>query len=167
MTVAVFARGLLAAVLAWMPLGAHAFHGNQCWTKPVPQISFRNLSSGSYYSAYEAAREQWDATPTPISFVGSNRIADIIALAGGYGDTGWLGIYIPIFYCAPFVGFTLLNDTYLRTYPQYAKLSVACHEMGHGLGLNHYDQFTNSCMSNPNFAPGPDQHDIDQLNLQY
>ncbi|MER8039064.1 matrixin family metalloprotease [Streptomyces hydrogenans] len=47
-----------------------------------------------------------------------------------------------------------------------ARRSVACHEMGHALGLDHNGS-TNSCMSVPEFPQHPSSQDYSVLNLLY
>ena len=95
-----------------------------------------------------------------------------------YGNTGWLGIAtIYIDSLGHIVkGFVKLNDTYFdqAQYDYYElRQMVTCQELGHELGLDHQDtDFNNeslfSCMDFqiPPF-PLPNQHDYDQLELNY
>lgn len=95
-----------------------------------------------------------------------------------YGFNGWLGVAgISIDVSGHIVsGYTKLNDSYFSTAtyntPDW-KLSVACQELGHNIGLDHQDEdFNNtsleSCMDyqNPPY-PYANAHDFEQLATIY
>jgi hypothetical protein len=86
---------------------------------------------------------------------------------GNYG-TGWYGMTSAVSSGGLFVDGTVkieLNDQVTpNTYA--ARRSVACHEMGHALGLDHNGS-TNSCLSVPQFPQHPSADDFGVLNLLY
>jgi len=95
-----------------------------------------------------------------------------------YGNTGWLGIAGISLDSNGHIttGYTKLNDTYFsQSYynNDQWKLSVACQEVGHNVGLGHQDEdFNNtslfSCMDyqDPPFE-FPNGHDFDELDTIY
>ena len=88
-----------------------------------------------------------------------------------YGETGWLGITVftvrDRHIKAAVVG---LNDFYFDN-PEFgldtprARNSVACHELGHAIGLAH--RGGNSCMTVRRFPDDPDRHDYKELERIY
>ncbi|MFJ8644837.1 hypothetical protein ACIRNI_01705 [Streptomyces sp. NPDC093546] len=87
--------------------------------------------------------------------------------SGSYG-TDWYGVTEANTSGGYFVDGSVtvkLNDQVTpNTYA--ARRSVACHEMGHALGLDHNGS-TNSCLSVPEFPQHPSSDDFGVLNLLY
>ncbi len=77
--------------------------------------------------------------------------ADRVDDSGGYFVDGTVTVY-------------LNNQVTPNTYAH--KRSVACHEMGHALGVAHNNS-TNSCMSIPEFPQHPASQDFSVLNQVY
>lgn len=85
---------------------------------------------------------------------------------GRYG-TDWYGLTEATTSNGYFVGtptVKLNNQVTPNTYA--ARRSVACHEMGHALGMAHNNS-TNSCMSIPAFPQHPSSQDYSVLNKYY
>jgi predicted Zn-dependent protease len=155
---------------------ALAAHRRGCLKYADFQINWFNGGTGDYMNIYEEeAKTDADSwhNYTDISFVSvasAGTTDHLNAYNGFYGSTGWLGLSQIASYsgCTILQGRIRLNQTYLDngSYTRTNKESVACHEIGHVLGLDHSPNAT-SCMSHTLSAAQPDSHDRDVINSIY
>jgi hypothetical protein len=97
---------------------------------------------------------------------------------GDYGKTGWKGVNEAIYYTSEIDGknyivssVATMNDYYLAGKSNVEKQYVMCHELGHGLGLDHRDEAMDnpdlgSCMDytrNYSYNMRPDDVDFEDL----
>ena len=179
------ATGLIA-----MP--AAAVHGwsNYHWARTSTQVSppVVDITTSQWTSYVTTAVADWNRSTvieSPYSKSSGNGrtckplAGKILVCNAAYGQNGWLGlasIWLSNGHISQ--GTTKMNDTYYG-FAQYNtpawRAAVTCQEIGHDYGLGHQDEdfntdATNSCMeytSNPAGNEHPDQHDYDQLLLQY
>jgi hypothetical protein len=131
------------------------------------------LSSSRLKRALRAAAEDWsrsahiNARVIGCSYSGR----EMRAYNRRYGRTDWAGYADYTYGGGHFSGARLrFNETYISGASDRYLQKIACHELGHGLGLAHRD--TSSCL-----VPGgssrrpafyrPDRHDFDQLRAIY
>jgi hypothetical protein len=91
-------------------------------------------------------------------------------LNGYYGQTGWAGIADILYSSGSTIlaGQTRLNETILEVNSRAIKEKVACHEIGHILGLDHDRDHNDTCMNDLNaFPPNPSAHDAAVLEDVY
>lgn len=179
-----------AAGLVAMP--AAAVHGwsNYHWARTSTQVSppVVDITTSAWTSYVSTAVDDWNRSTviqSPLTKASGNgrtckpQAGKILVCNAAYGNNGWLGlasIWLSNGHISQ--GTTKLNDTYYAsgTYNTPAwRAAVTCQEIGHDYGLGHQDEdsstdATNSCMEYTNVPAGnehPDQHDYDQLLVQY
>jgi hypothetical protein len=124
--------------------------------------------------AFSAALADWNATSTPVNFQPSSD--DFVVTLGEEDDpaANWDGITTVVQHD----GWTflqveaVLNAHYTDSYPTLDRRAVACHELGHVLGL---DEFDGEVLMNQQTAVrffelgiyAPQQGDIDGVNAMY
>ena len=84
----------------------------------------------------------WNSTDAPLIFVNSSGTTDIYVSMNNYGSTGWDGYsYVNYSNLIAYSGTIYLNTYSLsgRYSNSYIWKAIACHEMGHILGLGHND----------------------------
>jgi len=84
-----------------------------------------------------------------------------------YGATGWTGLatWWPDSNNHILKATAKLNDFYFTEGD--VQLQTLCHEVGHGLGLDHREATSTSCLQPASIWPAPDQHDFDMLATIY
>lgn len=169
-------------------MAAHRW-GNFHWARPVgATLVFADNVTPDWDPFLAAASADWDRPALHTSLTaGTNRPRSCRAVEGRvevcsakFGRTRWLGMTRIWLDKNGHItkATTKLNDTYFNT--AYYNTTdwrnfVACHELGHTLGLRHQDEnFDNpplgSCMdytSNPSVNQAPNQHDYDMLGEIY
>lgn len=168
-----------ALIVVTIVLGAGAVsasHRSGCWKYADALINWYNGGTGDYRNIYEEEAktdaDSWhNYTDVNFNSVASAGTTDHInAYNGFYGSTGWLSIAQISSYsgCTVRSGQIRMNQTYLDngSYTRTNKESIACHEIGHLLGLGHSPNAT-SCMSHNLSAAQPDAHDRDVVNSIY
>jgi hypothetical protein len=156
---------------------------NECTKFPDTDIDFYNGGSGEYATAFVNKAildgNSWSsATAVDLHEVGGYGENDQInAFNANYGRVGWAGIMIPTFQggsqCIFQHARVQANQYYLDNLSYQYKAFIACHELGHGIGLGHRAQTENTtCMreggdSSALYPPYPDQIDIDNVNEKY
>lgn len=139
-------------------------------------INWYNGGTGDYYHIFnEEARTDPDAwspyTDVYLNPVSSSGNTDHINVYNGhYGLTGWLGYAewngsgdSPTKYGRARLNQTYLDNGYTRTHKKH----VACHEIGHLLGLAHNRSQADTCMNDTIFITRPNAHDRDAINAIY
>lgn len=127
-----------------------------CWKYANYAIYFYNGASGSYYTAFqEEAKTDSDGkawspwTDVNLQQVSAHGSTDHInCFSGFYGTTGWAGLALIVSNngCTIRDGHAYANRTYTDPYSMTWKKHVACHELGHLLGLDHTSS-SSSCVN--------------------
>ena len=167
---------LAAATVVMLLATASSAQGYHRWFTGGKWIHQHTTYFG-VYSADEAlhadatawGEQMWSFWVEPITMEW-NHIHDesqIHVLGGDYGATGWVGLYETNqgwdgtgHYTH---GHMHYNRSYLSTSTEQ-RYAVACHELGHGLGLNHGDT---GCMASAPLNPFPGGDDVGELNAAY
>lgn len=179
-----------AGLLATPVLAVHGW-SNYHWARTSTQVSppVVSIVTSAWTSYVSTAVSDWNQSTviqSPLSTAGGNgrtckpQAGKILVCNAAYGNNGWLGLASIWLSSTGHIsqGTTKLNDTYYAsgTYNTPAwRAAVTCQEIGHDYGLGHQDENsnddrTNSCMEYTNVPAGnehPDQHDYDQLLVQY
>lgn len=177
------ARLRWAGMVAWaallLPLGrAEALTATPSWndwhwarTGPLVLSVGDNVSS-AWDSYLRSAATSWSTASPVVDFkvipgLAGSACAPVFgtiqACNGNYGATGWLG-YTNVWTAGSHIVQATIrfNDFYFNqaSYNSYAwRLSTACHELGHSLGLDHNnnvrsDKNTGGCMDTTNDPAG-------------
>lgn len=176
--------GLLAALLSVIqasPAAASNFgsgnDGIYLAEDSYPLVARLNLS-GAFVAAVDyTSASVYNPTDLSSSVVGNQTNCvdslghDVCAFDYTYGATGWLGIYdcIGSFSGAhPDMRCSRGRVRFNLTYPDTAANaeSLACHEMGHAVGLRH-TYLTSSCLVQDGFPVNWNAHDIAHVNAHY
>lgn len=172
-------RLLLALIgtIAFCVSSAPNAQGNHLWTYNGNWVHMHTRQFPVYRSginlwtiAAAQAESMWrDGTGVNPYFTNTHTGSRIHIIPGDYGDVPWAGLATTEegwngttgHYTH---GHNLYNWYYTDT--SIRALHVACHEMGHSLGLAHTGD-TSSCMSPGQYGGGPNAHDRELLTYQY
>ncbi|MDQ3933215.1 MAG: matrixin family metalloprotease [Actinomycetota bacterium] len=162
--VAILMAGTLVCPSAASALGHRWIDGRtgnwvHMHTRGFPVYSGDLGGLGYWGTATTRAHVYWFTQTVQTHGVSSHDGSRIHAIHGSYGDTGWFGLatieegwdYNTGHYTH---GHNFYNHFYLADSALRAD-HVACHEMGHSLGLDHTAN-TGSCMQSGGFYPFPD-----------
>jgi hypothetical protein len=180
-----------AVVAAAVSLSAHASHSwnNYHWARNTSSFTLQVVDSNSpdWDDELALALSQWSQS-TKLDMVvsgsdDSTRTRRRCPAVSGkvrscnysYGNNGWLGLAsINIDSNGHIVqGTSKMNDSYSSSFAsQNERRHVMCQELGHTIGLGHTSEdgtSQNTCMdySTSSTSTAPNQHDYDQLALQY
>jgi hypothetical protein len=156
--------GLIALVaVAGTAGGAWAAVKWGCYKYANYSIKFYNGASGDYYTAFQQEAKLDSTAISPwtdvyLSQVSSHGATDHInCYSGFYGTTGWAGLasLVKLNGCIILDGHAQINRTYADAYSMTWKKHIACHELGHLLGLAHTSS-TSSCL-----GPNWNSHTLD------
>lgn len=145
--------------------GATAYH------QPSLEIRHKNNAVDGvrrYFTIIQGRNARWDSL-TCLTFLASSTPV-LNEYAANYGATGWLGLTSleSISSCHINKASIKLNRYYLDS-PSYTDSTIAkiaCHEIGHTLGLSH-SASTTSCMNHSSTSISPDAHDVDTIRSIY
>ncbi len=140
-------------------------------------IQFYNGATGEYYTAFQNEAindpDSWhNATVINLQQVGGFGQNDQInAVNANYGASGWAGLAEPGDCGVPYMT-AHANQYYLDNHGYFDKAFVACHELGHTVGLDHRGSGeSTTCLREGGtgifYPPYPDQHDLDEVNSHY
>lgn len=159
---------------------AYASHRLGCYKYADASINWYNGGTGTYYYIFQEEAvtdsDSWhNYTDVDLTTVTSLGTTDHFSTYNGwYGENGWLGIadFISVAGdgCTVLYGRARLNQSYLDgTYSRTQKEHIACHEIGHLLGLAHLNDNSETCMANSQNrdTPQPDEHDQELINSIY
>jgi hypothetical protein len=173
-------RRLLPLVLALVfaaPAGASHYLGAHWYRPPnYPTMPLVNDFSSLMGNRWEVAASKWNPAATvqmgyyrntvgayTACEAGSFPDGEIRACSHTYGINGWLGL-ATWWNWEPWHlqrGTVKINQSYPM--PDQRYVNVTCHELGHGIGLAHYNSSL-SCMNNIGYEPGnPSSHDFYEL----
>jgi hypothetical protein len=144
------------------------------WASVAPL--YYSLDSGAGANtqlAFDAAVADWNAANTPADFQPGSGDFPITLDEEDDPDVRWDGICRVSYSDGSILEVEAsLNAHYTDTYPSIARRSVACHELGHVLGLDDFDGevLMNGATGVRFFEYGiylPQQGDIDGVNAMY
>lgn len=145
--------GLLVAALSAAPLAlltasqaeAYALLGCR-W--PSGGITYKSNTTGAYTAPTTAAINDW-TNNTVVTFIPKTSGAQFSIINGAYGNTGWDGRSSSGCSGGYFVSGAVvqLNEYYGNGYVANKKRSVIAHELGHIVGLDHWNPTT--CLGRP------------------
>lgn len=158
---------LMVLTLVWPSAALGSWHrwidsrtGNwvHMHTRSFPTYS-SDIPGGYWWSATVRASAYWFTNTIQTFGVDTHGGSRIHTIHGPYGDTGWFGLATIEegwdYYSGHYThGHNLYNHSYLADVATRTD-HVACHEMGHSLGLAHWSN-TGSCMESGGFYPFPD-----------
>lgn len=137
--------------------------------------NLRYTIQGDYQSTWTSSISDWNATDTVVNFtlgtpqnyqVGLGSYIDRNTTTDGYAIVypNWTSTYTG--------GFAYLNTHYMDNYVSNARKSVAAHELGHILGLDHESgavlmNGSTGVRFNQNSIFKPTSDDIDGINALY
>jgi predicted Zn-dependent protease len=170
---------LVVALLGLTPTASANHYIGYHWRRAAnPKIvDVQQSLQAAWVNPVAAAVADWNkssvigmaASPAPSSTAAARQrcawIRGAVHLcSGNYGNTGWVGLTNYAVSGRHIIGVRIrLNTPYI---PVRYRQMVACHELGHALGLAHRAQST-SCMKQGVTREHPDQHDYGELATIY
>lgn len=147
---AILILALLLAGSSMLPVGVPKAHAYSLWGYYWPNMSgvrYCNYASGNSATAFNNAVNAWNSSSAPVVYTQNCTNTDVELVSDNYGNTGWDGltrVYATGSQtCNGWTQWTLvdtdMNTYYTDTssYDNGARQSVATHEMGHAIGLQH------------------------------
>ena len=166
----------LLALLFFVSLGisAHATHHWSSYHRADGTINRYYFPTGYYDEFYEDEAfndsDSWH-NASVVNFPTSTShyfgcLDEVGGFDGSYGNTGWDGLTTLDCVDGTLIksSYSQINRTYADSYSDDNKHKVACHELGHAVGLWHND-VSDTCMR-PSATSGvsnPNTHDIEML----
>lgn len=161
-----FSSGLLAAILATAPVLASNF------SPPYAEGRTHTVSHVSLTQAWIDASQYARAHLTIVTDMSASLVtyhdADVAMYDQNDGDAGYYGYS----QCVTFASSTVCSHWHVvfnQFYPTNVdkRKSIACHEVGHTVGLKDYNVYS-SCMHDDEFFPLTySSHDISHINGKY
>lgn len=166
---AIIAAVVLAAGLSLVPArSASAGHVFSHWGQRTLALADRTGDPG-WQAATRRAADLWTAVGADVRLtwseggVGCEASSDVIPICRDNLRRGWKGV-AEVHHGGHIVRARIRFDD--RDFSQAQKDNIACHEVGHVLGL-HHSRSAASCLTGRSSSTVPDAHDVEMLRRIY